>query len=427
MTETFTFIELFCGVGGFRVGLEALGGRCVWACEIDRKAAETYTANFGQTPYHDVRTARPGKGLPRRFDLLTAGFPCQDFSGLGAQQGLRGKKGALFYEVVRLLRETRPPMFLGENVRGLLTLEGGAVMRTVVAEIEQLGYHVRFGEINSLCVVPQYRARVYIVAFLDETKAEAFGDIPASPIRLNPARTLASCLQSLREEPFLNHYRLSARTWHAVKQSKTTRKYGVESRLVRPESLETDTLIRSYRTSKLSLSQFVLDVCEQTPGVVRRPRWLTPREAARLMGFPESFLLPPGLTAYEQLGNAVTPAVIALVAGKMFGDEMRGLRACVKLTLAAMEKEKGRMFAQSGRVVSPVWSGPVRELVAEEGGGSGGGGGGGSDRNGDDGMFRWATVATGAATVAACVVFAAIYGADRQSRESGMSSRTGRK
>ena len=145
------------------------------------------------------------------------------------------------------------------------------------------------------------------------------------------------------------------------------------------------------------------------------------------MGFPESFLLPPGLTAYEQLGNAVTPAVIALVAGKMFGDEMRGLRACVKLTLAAMEKEKGRMFAQSGRVVSPVWSGPVRELVAEEGGGSGGGGGGGSDRNGDDGMFRWATVATGAATVAACVVFAAIYGADRQSRESGMSSRTGRK
>ena len=129
-------------------------------------------------------------------------------------------------------------------------MDNGNTMRTVVSEIEQLGYHVHFGEINSLCVVPQYRARVYIVAFRDKAKADAFRSIPKSP-RFDPVRTLASCLQSEKEEPFLSHYRLCARSWHAVKKSKTSKKYGVEKRLVRPEDVETDTLIHSY-PSKLS-------------------------------------------------------------------------------------------------------------------------------------------------------------------------------
>lgn len=147
----FTFIELFAGIGGFRIGLEAIGGKCVWACELDQKARLVYNANFGQTPYYDITKVDP-KTLPE-FDLLIAGFPCQDFSTLGEQDGLEGTKGKLFYEILRIIRECKPSLCLLENVKGLLTMAEGSVFKKCVSFLQEEGYSVVDLLLNSSCMV----------------------------------------------------------------------------------------------------------------------------------------------------------------------------------------------------------------------------------------------------------------------------------
>ena len=149
--ERFTFIELFAGIGGFRVGLEAIGGECVWACELDALARLVYKANFGAMPYYDVTKADYERLA--HFDVLTAGFPCQDFSTLGDQEGLEGSRGALFFEVIKVLRKCKPECYVLENVKGLLTMQDGRVMDTVVRAIQAEGYSVSYKLINSSSLV----------------------------------------------------------------------------------------------------------------------------------------------------------------------------------------------------------------------------------------------------------------------------------
>ena len=245
----FTFTELFSGMGGFREGLASVGGRCIWACEIDHAAALTYEANFCDKPYADVTRADPAR-VPAH-DLLAAGFPCQDFSGLGSQEGLAGSKGQLFYEVVRFLREKRPSMFLGENVSGLGKMQEGRVLEEVVSSLEALGYRVCCREYNSSAFVPQWRRRIFIAAFLGARASDApfeWPDLPeftprrtmASVLegrdenrRATPSRTMArleACLMSYQRivdgtavgNSFLDLLKLTAAQWRAVQQAPST-------------------------------------------------------------------------------------------------------------------------------------------------------------------------------------------------------------
>jgi DNA (cytosine-5)-methyltransferase 1 len=335
----------------------------------------TYNANFNSPPYHDIRRADLSLFPP--FDICVGGFPCQDFSGLGEQKGLEGSKGALFYEVIRVLEHCRPPMVLLENVKGLQTMQDGKVLEVVRGELERLGYHVTTGVMNASCFVPQYRPRLYICGFLDAAASQAHR-FPDPPV-ISPPRVVNDILHTAREEPFLDMYKLTTSQWQTVRKSKTSRKYGLDKRLVAPQDRMADTLIRSYRESRQSIAQFVCDYKDDlieedkreqmdqldqekrrddqengqgtlatqakggcideidaskdhynsqvkstggavlTKNTVSRPRWFTPRECARLMGFPDSFLLPPGgLPAYEQLGNAVVPPVITILVSSMF-------------------------------------------------------------------------------------------------------------
>lgn len=219
----FTFIECFCGIGGFRLGLEKLGGRCVWACESDRDAIMTYEANFGNRPYHDIRACDPSK-IPK-YDMLTGGFPCQDFTSLatgglsGMQQGLDGARGSLFFELIRILQATRPPLLFLENVRGLVTMEGGAAIRRVIEALEKVGYTCRFGLRNSEGVLPQFRRRCFIFGFRDAAAAARFV-MPASPT-LSPRPSMADALED-PTDPFLRHYTLSSKQWRRVKQCRAS-------------------------------------------------------------------------------------------------------------------------------------------------------------------------------------------------------------
>jgi len=282
--EPFTFVELFAGVGGFRIGCEAVNGTSVWATEIDRAAKATYHANFRQVPYHDI-TRVDTKYIPDH-DLLTAGFPCQDFSnagGIGKQEGLEGSRGALFWEVVRVLKDKMPKAFLLENVKGLCTMEDGKVFKIVLDSLTELGYTVSHGMINSSCLVPQYvhwnntsaaapvftswlrtlttihfvfslfffsssllllfsprfssflprryRNRVYIVGFLDAAAAARFV-FPAAPA-LFPPRDVADVFIDVEldeEGPFVETFRLKKEQWESVKEGKVRSRQGGRAR-----------------------------------------------------------------------------------------------------------------------------------------------------------------------------------------------------
>mmetsp|Transcript_41038 Transcript_41038/g.132468 ORF Transcript_41038/g.132468 Transcript_41038/m.132468 type:complete len:314 (+) Transcript_41038:44-985(+) len=168
----FRYAELFAGVGGFRLALDGLGGRCVFASEIDPCAAATYERNFGDAPLGDI-TEVPDEDLPAH-DLLTAGFPCQSFSRSGEQRGLGDARGDLFFEIVRVASRCRPAALLLENVPNLLRVDNGHALHIIVHALTRAGYHCRLQLANAAALVPQHRERLYLAAFRDAAAAAAF-------------------------------------------------------------------------------------------------------------------------------------------------------------------------------------------------------------------------------------------------------------
>ena len=166
--SSFRFIDLFAGIGGIRLGFEAVGGRCVFSSEFDEGACKTYEANFGERPAGDI-TKIDAKDIPD-FDVLLAGFPCQAFSIIGKKEGFANETcGTLFFDVERILKEKRPPAFMLENVRNLTAHDKGNTFRTIRAHLEALGYRVHAKVLNALDFgAPQKRERIFIVGFLDD-------------------------------------------------------------------------------------------------------------------------------------------------------------------------------------------------------------------------------------------------------------------
>ena len=159
------FFDLFAGIGGFRVGLEAHGHECVGSCEIDVYARKVYAKNFGHEPrYRDVRDINP-KDLPD-FDIMCGGFPCQSFSLAGNRKGFEDTRGTLFFEIARLVKEKRPSILLLENVKGLLSHEEGKTFGIIIQTLDELGYDVEWQLLNSKYFVPQNRERIFIIGHL---------------------------------------------------------------------------------------------------------------------------------------------------------------------------------------------------------------------------------------------------------------------
>ena len=332
----FTFAELFAGVGGFRLGLEACGGRCVFASEIDAACRETYTLNFGARGLGGDVCDVYAQDLPP-FDLLTAGFPCQPFSERGEQAGLACRKGGMYLELVRVLRVCQPKAFLFENVPALATLGGGdgatagavlaamrggdegaiagSVLATMLAAFEGAGYRVSWRVLNARRWVAQKRRRVYIVGFRNDLSAASAFEWPDDAPPERPP-VLRDVLEP-RGSASVERCALTAAQWEAAQSEARHR----GPRLLVPDAAA-PTLISSYRTDQLA-SKFVAGD-DGAP-----PRWLTPRECSRLMGFPETFVLPEptgerghtGAAAeaapYRMLGNAVVPPLVRAIGERM--------------------------------------------------------------------------------------------------------------
>lgn len=171
----FTFIDLFAGIGGFRIACQEYGGRCVYSSEWDKQAQSTYFANFGDMPFGDITLARTKQFIPDKFDLLCGGFPCQAFSIMGKMKGFADTRGTMFFEIQEILQRHSPPAIFLENVKQLVGHDGGRTFKVILGILIELGYYVKWKVLNALDFgVPQKRERVIIVGFKDKAKSEAF-------------------------------------------------------------------------------------------------------------------------------------------------------------------------------------------------------------------------------------------------------------
>ena len=178
--KQFRFIDLFAGIGGIRLPFDELGGRCVFSSEWDKAAAATYRANFGEMPSGDI-TQIPAEIIPSH-DLLLAGFPCQAFSIMGKMKGFEDTRGTMFFEIERILNYHRPRVILLENVKQLVSHDGGRTFRVILDRLASLGYYTKWQVLNALDFgLPQKRERVIIVGFRRETDYYRFNGSPAKP------------------------------------------------------------------------------------------------------------------------------------------------------------------------------------------------------------------------------------------------------
>lgn len=317
--KSFKFIDLFAGIGGFHIALERLGGKCVFASEIDEKARETYFSNHGMIPYGDIRAiTAPDRSntivenqIPDH-DVLAAGFPCQPFSlagvsarnALGKSHGLMDEtQGTLFYDIARIVKVKRPKALLLENVSNIVRHDGGKTFKVLQSVIDELGYSLSFEILNSETLVPQRRKRCFMVAFRDAHKHEKldFPDLSGDPLPL----------KSALEDNVDDKYTLSEKGW-AGHQRRTAanlaRGVGFTAFAADLEKPSNTIVARYYKDGKECL----------VPQDGKNPRFLTPRECARLQGFPESFVPHPTRSAaYKQFGNAVPVPVVEEVAKVM--------------------------------------------------------------------------------------------------------------
>lgn len=312
---TFRFIDLFAGIGGIRIPFQELGGACVFSSEWDQFAQKTYTVNFGETPSGDI-TKIDSSSIPD-FDVLLGGFPCQPFSSAGLKKGFADTRGTLFFEIERIIRDKRPKAFLLENVKQLQTHDKGRTLKVILSHLDELEYYVKYAILRAGDFgVPQNRERTYIVGF-DKRYYEISQDYDF----LFPSPTFEKTrLGDILESNVDDRYTLTDAIWEGFKkrkQNNINRGAGFGYCLFNEESPYVSTLVARYYKDGQEI------LIDQGPN--KNPRKLTPRECARLQGFPDSFIIPVSNSqAYKQFGNSVAVPVIRAVAKRML-DEMSSL------------------------------------------------------------------------------------------------------
>ncbi|MFV0416672.1 MAG: DNA (cytosine-5-)-methyltransferase [Chthoniobacterales bacterium] len=306
---SFKFADIFAGIGGFRIALEGFGGHCIFSSEWDRFSQKTYSAWFGEIPTGDIREVNPSS-IPDH-DILTAGFPCQPFSlagvskknSLGRAHGFRdATQGTLFFTLATLIEAKRPRILFLENVKNLLSHDKGNTWRVIRETLDALDYEVNAKVIDAAHWVPQHRERIFIIGF----DRRVFGNFPAfsfPSISQQPKPRFASILEKNPSEK----YTLSDRLWaylqeYAERHRKKGNGFGFG--FADLNGVSRTLSARYYKDG----SEILI------PQKGKNPRKLTPREAARLMGFPdEKPIVVSDTQAYRQFGNAVSPPAVKAI------------------------------------------------------------------------------------------------------------------
>ena len=320
--EGYRFIDLFAGIGGMRIAYERAGAHCVYSNEWNKYSQQTYYANFGVQPDGDI-TKVDAASIPDH-DILVAGFPCQPFSiagvskkqSLGRATGFEDKtQGTLFFDICRILKAKRPKAFMLENVKNLCSHDKGRTFRVIQESLKELNYRIFFQILDGKSYVPQHRERIVIVGF----DMERYGDIKEFDFKFAPVERLPVVCDIL-EKDVAEKYTLSDKLWnylqnYAAKHKEAGNGFGYG---IAPLDGITRTISARYYKdgSEILIAQSG-----------KNPRRLTPRECARLQGFPDSFKIPVSDTqAYKQFGNSVVVPLMANVA-TLIVEKLKGLEA----------------------------------------------------------------------------------------------------
>ena len=318
----FKFIDLFAGIGGFRLAMQNLGGKCVFTSEWDKDAKRTYKANFGERPFGDITKEETKAFIPDGFDLLCAGFPCQAFSIAGKRGGFEDTRGTLFFDVAEIIKRKQPKAIFLENVKGLRNHNGGKTLATILNVLRNdLGYFVPEPQIINAkdFGVPQNRERIYIVGFHPSTNVTEFN----YPKPLNKKVTFADIKE--KEVPatkyFLSTQYVQTLVNHKARHEGKGNGFGYA---IIPDNEIANAVVCGGmgRERNLVLDHRITDFTPTThiKGTVNREgiRKMTPREWARLQGFPDEFLIPVAdASAYKQFGNSVAVPAIQATANEI--------------------------------------------------------------------------------------------------------------
>lgn len=313
----FKFIDLFAGIGGFRIAMQSLGGKCVFTSEWDEQAKKTYQANFGEVPFGDITKEETKRFIPDDFDVLCAGFPCQAFSIAGKRGGFEDTRGTLFFDVAEIIKRKQPKAIYLENVKGLFNHDKGKTLKTILNVLRNdLGYYVPDPQVLNAkdFGVPQNRERIFIVGFRGDLGINSF-EYP------KPTKTDAT-FEEVKEESvvsvkyYLSNTYLNTLINHKKRHESKGNGFGYE---IIPDTGTANAVVCGGmgRERNLVYDDRLKDFTPVThiKGEVNREgiRKMTPREWARLQGFPDSFIIPVAdASAYKQFGNSVAvPAIKA--------------------------------------------------------------------------------------------------------------------
>lgn len=312
----FTFIDLFAGMGGFRLAMQAQGGKCVFSSEWNKYAQKTYLANFGEMPFGDITKEMTKSHIPRNFDVLCAGFPCQPFSiagvskkkSLGRETGFKDKtQGTLFFDVADIISRHRPKAFFLENVKNLMSHDKGNTFKVIKGTLEELRYSLHYLVMDGQTYVPQHRERIMIVGFNQDVfhGKERF----AFPEQKQSTRSIKEILDPDIDEK----YTLSDRLWSYLQnyaEKHRAKGNGFGFGMADLNGISRTLSARYYKDG----SEILIP---QTGG--RNPRRLSPRECARLMGYPDEYRLDQvsDVQAYRQCGNSVVVPLVTAVSAQL--------------------------------------------------------------------------------------------------------------
>lgn len=318
----FTFIDLFAGIGGMRIAFENNGGDCVYSNEWNKYSQQTYFANFGEQPDGDI-TKVDARIIPNH-DILVAGFPCQPFSiagvskkqSLGRATGFEDKtQGTLFFDVCRIIKAKRPKAFMLENVKNLKSHDKGNTFKVIMESLDELDYEVFYAILDGQNYVPQHRERILIVGF----DRQRYGEDIDFQFKISPVEPKPLMKDILEDVPD-DRYTLSDKLWtylqnYAAKHKAAGNGFGYG--IAEPDGVARTLSARYYKDgSEILIAQ-----------EGKNPRRLTPRECARIQGFPDTFKIVVSDTqAYRQFGNSVVVPLMTDVAGLIVSkiQEMEG-------------------------------------------------------------------------------------------------------
>lgn len=312
----FTFIDLFAGIGGFRIAMQNNGGKCVFSSEWDKMAQRTYYANFGEIPFGDITKEETKIYIPQKFDVLCGGFPCQPFSiagvskknSLGRKHGFEDERqGNLFFHIAEIIEKHRPKVFFLENVKNLISHDKGNTFKVIKETLEALDYSFHFKVLNGKHFVPQNRERTFMVGFDKRRfKGKEKFSFPELP---EPNKKIKDILEK-RPDP---KYTLTDHLWKYLKdyaKKHQEKGNGFGYGLVNLDGISRTMSARYYKDgAEILIPQ----------GTGKTPRRLTIRESARLQGYPDKFIVNAVSMnqAYKQFGNSVVVPLIQAIGQKI--------------------------------------------------------------------------------------------------------------